>query len=198
MALKDWRSLVMLVSVRVDRVTLDTTANRFVVILRDDVHHRWLPIVVGSSEAQAIALQMENIVPPRPLTHDLIKSLLDSVEVRISRVVVSDLRENTYYAIVGLKLNGNHVEVDARPSDAIALALRAQAPIFVDDDVMKKASVTDKEAERAEEFAPMDRMERLNMELQKAISEERYEDAARLRDEINSLRKERRSEKYEK
>jgi hypothetical protein len=184
----------MLVSVRVDRVTLDTTANRFVVILRDDVHRRWLPIVVGSSEAQAIALQMENIIPPRPLTHDLVKNLLDSVEVRISRVVVSDLRENTYYAMIGLKMNGNHVEVDARPSDAIAIALRAQAPIFVDEEVMKKASVAEKDAERMEETVPMDRLERLNLELQRAVSEERFEDAARLRDEINIMRKERRSE----
>jgi hypothetical protein len=185
----------MLVTVRVDRVTLDTTANRFVVILRDDAHHRWLPIVVGSSEAQAIALQMENIVPPRPLTHDLVKNLLDSVEVRISRVVVSDLRENTYYAMIGLKMNGNHVEVDARPSDAIAIALRAQAPIFVDDEVMKKASVSDKDSERTEEAVPMDRMERLNFELQKAVTEERFEDAARLRDEINNAKKDRRSER---
>jgi hypothetical protein len=174
---------------------LDTTANRFVVILRDDAHHRWLPIVVGSSEAQAIALQMENIVPPRPLTHDLVKNLLDSVEVRISRIVVSDLRENTYYAMIGLKLNGNHVEVDARPSDAIAIALRAQAPIFVDDEVMRKASVSDKDSERAEETVPMDRLERLNFELQKAVTEERFEDAARLRDEINMAKKDRRSEK---
>jgi len=186
----------MLVAVRVDRVTLDTSANRFVVILRDDAHHRWLPIVVGSSEAQAIALQMENIIPPRPLTHDLVKNLLDSVEVRISRIVVNDLRENTYYAMVGLKMNGTHVEVDARPSDAIAIALRAQAPIFVDDDVMKKASVSDKESERSSEepAVPMDRMERLNFELQKAVTEERFEDAARLRDEINSMKKERRAE----
>jgi len=185
----------MLVSVRVDRVTLDTTANRFVVILRDDAHHRWLPIVVGSSEAQAIALQMESIIPPRPLTHDLVKNLLDSVEVRISRVVVNDLRENTYYAMVGLKMNGSHVEVDARPSDAIAIALRAQAPIFVHDEVMKKASVSDKESERADENVPMDRLERLNFELQKAVTDERFEDAARLRDEINSAKKDRRSEK---
>ncbi|MDZ7288560.1 MAG: bifunctional nuclease family protein [candidate division KSB1 bacterium] len=186
----------MLVAVRVDRVTLDTTANRFVVILRDDAHHRWLPIVVGSSEAQAIALQMENIIPPRPLTHDLVKNLLDSVEVRISRVVVNDLRENTYFAMIGLKMNGNHVEVDARPSDAIAIALRAQAPIFVDDEVMKKASVSDKDSERMEdEIMPVDRLERLNYELQKAVSEERFEDAARLRDEINVIKKERRDER---
>ncbi|MDZ7268757.1 MAG: DUF151 domain-containing protein [candidate division KSB1 bacterium] len=185
----------MLISVRVDRVTLDTTANRFVVILKDDVHSRWLPIVVGSSEAQAIALQMENIIPPRPLTHDLMKSLLDSIEARVSRVVINDLRENTYYAIIGVKLNGQHVEVDARPSDAIALALRTQAPIFVSDEVMKKASVSDTDTERVEEQRPMDRMERLTEDLQKAIEDERYEDAARLRDEINALKKERRSER---
>lgn len=185
----------MLISVRVDRVTLDTTANRFVVILKDDVHSRWLPIVVGSSEAQAIALQMENIIPPRPLTHDLMKSLLDSIEARISRIVINDLRENTYYAIVGVKLNGQHVEVDARPSDAIALALRTQAPIFVADDVMKKASVSDKEAERSEDAPPSDPIERLTLEMQKAIEDERYEDAARLRDEINARKKERRSER---
>lgn len=185
----------MLISVRVDRVTLDTTSNRFVVILKDDQGQRWLPIVVGSTEAQAIALQLEKITPPRPLTHDLMKNLLDSIEVRVSRVVVNDLRENTYYALIGLKMNGNHAEIDARPSDAIALALRTQAPIFVAEEVMKKASVSDKETAKEEETPPMSRQERLNMEMQKAISDERFEDAARLRDEINALRKERRNEK---
>jgi len=185
----------MLTTVRVDRVTLDTTSNRFVVILRDDPGHRWLPIVVGSTEAQAIALQLEKITPPRPLTHDLMKNLLDSIEVRVSRVVVNDLRENTYYALIGLKMNGNHAEIDARPSDAIALALRTQAPIFVSEEVMKKASVSDKETERVEESPPMSRLDRLNMEMQKAINDERFEDAAQLRDEINALKKERRSEK---
>jgi bifunctional DNase/RNase len=93
-------------------------------------------------------------------------------------------------------MNGTHVEVDARPSDAIAIALRAQAPIFVHDEVMKKASVSDKDSERAaDENVPMDRLERLNFELQKAVSDERFEDAARLRDEINSVKKERRAEK---
>ena len=88
----------MLIAVRVDRVTLDAHTNRFVVILKDDVNNKWLPIVVGNTEAQAIALQLENVSPPRPLTHDLIKNLLESVEAKISRVVISDLRDNTYYA----------------------------------------------------------------------------------------------------
>lgn len=181
----------MLVEVKIDRVTLDTASNRFVVILRDDVNRRWLPIVVGSTEAQAIALQLENITPPRPLTHDLIKNLLDSIEVRVSRIVVSDLRENTYYALIGLKLNGSNAEIDARPSDAIALALRTDSPIFVEEDVMRKASVSEKDTSMVsspEEMTPMDKMERLNLELEKAVTDERYEDAARLRDEINALK----------
>jgi len=182
----------MLVAVRVDRVTLDTHTNRFVVILRDDVNNRWLPIVVGNTEAQAIALQLEQITPPRPLTHDLIKSLLDSVEAKISRVVVSDLRENTYYALISLKLNGHNSEIDARPSDAIALALRMHAPIFVEEEVMSKASVDEKET-AGEEIArqELDELDRLELDMQKAIQDERYEDAARLRDEIRMLKEKR-------
>ena len=187
----------MLVEVKIDRVTLDTASNRFVVILRDDVNRRWLPIVVGSTEAQAIALQLENITPPRPLTHDLIKNLLDSIEVRVSRIVVSDLRENTYYALIGLKINSSSAEIDARPSDAIAVALRTDSPIYVDEEVMRKAAVSEKETgmvDAPEEFAPMDKLERLNHDLRKAVTEERYEDAARIRDEINELKEKQESD----
>ncbi len=183
----------MLIAVRVDRVTLDAHTNRFVVILKDDVNNKWLPIVVGNTEAQAIALQLENVSPPRPLTHDLIKSLLESVKAKISRVVVSDLRENTYYAVLSMKLNGQSTEIDARPSDAIALALRMHAPIFVSDEVMSKASVDDKEIDDEDiaAAAPVDAMDRLELDMKKAISDERYEDAAKLRDEIQELRQQR-------
>ncbi len=185
----------MLIAVRVDRVTLDTQTNRFVVILKDDVNGRWLPIVVGNTEAQAIALQLENITPPRPLTHDLIKNLLDSLEAKVARVVVNDLRENTYYALISLKLNGNQREIDARPSDAIALALRMQAPIFVAEEVMKKASVYEKEPIHQDIPTPeLDDLEKLELEMQKAINDERYEDAARIRDEIKKLKKKRKQE----
>ena len=183
----------MLIAVRVDRVTLDAHTNRFVVILKDDVNNRWLPIVVGNTEAQAIALQLENVSPPRPLTHDLIKNLLESIEAKISRVVVNDLRENTYYALINLKLNGTDTEIDARPSDAIALALRMHAPIFVSQEVMDKASVNEKEAENepGEISAPppLSNLEKLEVDMQKAINDERYEDAARLRDEIKEMKK---------
>ncbi len=182
----------MIIAVRVEKVTLDTSTNRFVVILRDDINKRWLPIVVGSSEAQAIALQLENIDPPRPLTHDLMKNLLDTVGSKVSRIIVNDLRENTYYAMINLSNNGSNKEVDARPSDAIALSLRMQAPIFVDEEVMRKAAIreADEEDVEIEEKSPVSQMEELNSDLDKAVKEERFEDAARLRDKIRDLKKE--------
>ena len=181
----------MLVPVRVEKVTLDTSSNRFVVILRDDSQRRWLPIVVGSAEAQSIALQLENIAPPRPLTHDLMKNLLETIGVHVSRIIVNDLRENTYYAVISLRNNGMRKEVDARPSDAIALALRMRAPIFVDEEVMRKAAIQETaEEEEDKQKKELSRLEKLNLELERAVQEERFEDAARIRDEIRELEKE--------
>jgi len=181
----------MMIAVRVDRVTFDTNTNRFVVILKDDVHNRWLPIVVGSTEAQAIALQLEKINPPRPLTHDLMKNLLESINVDILQIVVNDLRENTYYALITVTSGGKKHEIDARPSDAIALALRMQSPIFVKESVMKRAGVQEKDEEIEDKPSSVDRLEELNIQLNKAVHEERFEDAARLRDEIMEVKKER-------
>jgi len=176
-----------MVAVLVERVTLDTSSNRFVVILKDETYKRWLPIVVGPAEAQAIALQLEKISPPRPMTHDLMKSLLESTEVNVSRVVVTELKENTYYATIDVRRNGSQFQVDARPSDAIALALRTEAPIFVEEEVMQKAAIGD-ELEALEGTGDEeDEIQNLNLELKKAVEEERYEDAARYRDQINEL-----------
>jgi len=176
----------MTVTVRVERVTLDTSSNRFVVILRDDTYQRWLPIVVGPAEAQAIALQLENVQPPRPMTHDLMKNLMDSMKINIARVVVSNLKDNTYYAIIDLKRNGTQSQIDARPSDAIALALRSQSPIFVEEDVMQRAAIG--ENVQTAEPHDEDEIKLLTIKLQEAVDEERYEDAASIRDEINSIR----------
>lgn len=189
----------MHVPVKVDRVTLDTTSNRFVVILRDDVFSRWLPIVVGTNEAQAIALQLEGIIPPRPLTHDLLRDLLRTIDVEIDKIIVNDLRQNTYYAMIHLHLGKRKYEIDARPSDAIALALRMEAPIFVEEEVMLKAAIKEEaqseggvEIDKSSKPArDIDQLEELNIKLQKAIREERFEDAARIRDEIKELRHER-------
>jgi uncharacterized protein len=174
----------MIIAVRVERVTLDTSNNRFVVILKDDVYRRWLPIVVGPAEAQAIALQLESVRPPRPMTHDLMKNLIATMKAHVARVIVSELKENTYYAVIDVKQNGNQNKIDARPSDAIALALRTSAPIFVEEDVMQKASISE-ELLKQGPSGETDETQNLMQDLQKAVEEERYEDAARIRDLIN-------------
>jgi len=181
------RNDTMIVPVRVERITLDTTSNRFVVILKDDVNRRWLPIVVGPAEAQAIALQLENVRPPRPMTHDLMRNLLESIDTGIVKVVVNALKDNTYYATIDLKKNGSQKQVDARPSDAIALALRMNAPIFVHEDVMRKAAITEEQSETPS-VTEDDRIRHLSIQLQQAVEEERYEDAAKLRDQITEMK----------
>ena len=98
---------------------------------------------MGIFEANAIALQMENVTTPRPMTHDLLKNVISDLKADIQKIVVSDLRENTFYALIYLMVNGEPVAIDARPSDAIALALRAQAPIFVEDRVIDHAKTVD-------------------------------------------------------
>lgn len=177
----------MMVHVRVERVTLDTSSNRFVVILRDDVYKRWLPIVVGPAEAQAIAMQLEKVDPPRPMTHDLFKNMLETLDVSISRIVVNALKENTYYATIDLKASASESELDARPSDAIALALRTRSPIFVDEIVMKRAGIGD-QIESVEPEDEEEEIKTLNIELHTAVRDERYEDAANIRDKIAELK----------
>ncbi|MCK5740404.1 bifunctional nuclease family protein [bacterium] len=184
----------MIVPVRVDRVTLEPAKSQFIVILRDDVNNRWLPMLVGQSEAQAIALKLEKITPPRPMTHDLLHNLLHTIDAEIDKITICDLREGTYYATINLQINNETVEIDSRPSDAIAIALRMKAPIFIDEKVMREAAVWDQYLEeedfvqKNEKEAYHDQLETLNIELQKAVQDERYEDAAHLRDEINELK----------
>jgi uncharacterized protein len=181
----------MLVRAKVERVTLDTATSRFVVILKDEKQSRWLPIVVGSTEAQAIALQLENIAPPRPLTHDLIRNLLEMLDISVEKVLVNDLRDNTYFALITMSGNGRAKEIDARPSDAIAIALRMNAPIFVEEEVMRKAGIIDgvpPSDDSDDEQAPGDRLEQLNIDLINAVQDERYEEAARIRDEIKQVK----------
>ena len=183
----------MIVSVRVERVTLDTASNRFVVILRDDAYKRWLPIVVGPAEAQAIALQMENVQPPRPMTHDLIKNILNELDIKITKVVVTKLQDNTYYAKIEMEKNNKKIEIDARPSDAIAIALRKDTSIFVEDEVLEKAAIQDEINHSGSN--KKQELNELNKELQTAVKEERYEDAAKIRDKINELKKKPNSQK---
>ena len=122
---------------------IDPITNMPIVILRDKDGQRVLPIWVGGFEANAIAVQLENIATPRPMTHDLLKNVIHDLKADIQKIVVSDLKENTFYALIYLKVNGEAVAVDARPSDAIALALRSRAPIFVEDKVIDHARSAD-------------------------------------------------------
>ena len=133
----------MLVEMKVRGLALDPVSNMPIIILRDDEEKRSLPIWVGIFEANAIALELEKIATARPMTHDLIKSILETVEAQLVKIVVTDLKENTFYAVLHLKLGGAEYTVDSRPSDAIALALRTAAPIFVHEDVFPKAGKMD-------------------------------------------------------
>jgi uncharacterized protein len=118
------------VAVRVERVGLDANDTP-VVLLEERDGSRWLPIWVGTAEAQSIAMQIESIASPRPNSHDLARSVIDGLHGKVERVVVTDLREGTYYATLMLRSGDGRVDIDARPSDAIAIALRTDAPIFV-------------------------------------------------------------------
>ena len=129
-----------MIRIKVSGVAIDPVTKGFVVILKDETEKRWLPIWVGHYEAKMISLALEKVKPVRPLPHDLIKNILDALGVVVTRVVICDIKGNTYFATVRLKINQTEKEIDARPSDAIALALRVSAPIYVTEEVLNKSS----------------------------------------------------------
>ncbi|MEN3038121.1 MAG: bifunctional nuclease family protein [Candidatus Kryptonium sp.] len=201
--------------IQVDIVGLSATPtgpSSYALILKEVNGDRRLPIIIGSFEAQAIALEMEGIKPPRPLTHDLIKNILDGIGAMILEVVVTDLRDGTFYAKIYIELNGMTYEIDSRPSDAIAVALRCGAPIYVNEEVMDEASFAPEESqidESEEEESPFtdedipqpptpkrtpkptskeERIAELQKQLEEAIKQEDYEKAAKIRDEIRRLK----------
>jgi bifunctional DNase/RNase len=133
----------MQIEMTIKGLMVDPITTMPIIILRDKEGQRVLPIWVGVFEANAIALQIENVATPRPMTHDLLKNVITDLRGRIERIVVSDLKENTFFALIYLNVNGEVIAVDARPSDAIALALRASAPIFVEEKVIDHARTSD-------------------------------------------------------
>ena len=140
----------MLIEMSIKGLMVDPMAGTPIVILKDKQGERVLPIWVGVPEANAIALQIENVSTPRPMTHDLLRNIITDLEGRVDRVVVSDLRDNTYFAIIHLTVRGERVAVDARPSDAIALALRTRSPILVEESVIESARTADFTTEPAD------------------------------------------------
>jgi uncharacterized protein len=171
-----------------------SSGGAYALILKEMNGPRRLPIIIGAFEAQSIALQMEGITPPRPLTHDLMKNLIDTLGGDLIDVVINDLREGTFYA----RLTLDTQELDSRPSDAIALAVRFSVPIFVAEKVMEEASfipeneeqekitpsLTKLEGDEAPNVDQGSKLTQLQKQLEDAIAKEDYEKAARLRDEI--------------
>lgn len=170
----------------------------YALILKEVYGNRKLPIVIGQFEAQAIALELQGEKPSRPLTHDLIKTIIENLGATVEEIVITELRDSTYYAKIVLEQSALTNEVDARPSDAIAIALRTQSPIFVSERVFDLAgfiSTGDTVADAMEEEERVkgtnsgreSKVAALQNQLREALENEDYERAARLRDEINKL-----------
>src|SRR2546427_8241777 len=140
----------MQIEMSIKGLMVDPITNMPIVILRDKEGQKVLPIWVGIFEANAIALQIENVATPRPMTHDLLRNVIQDLRATVQKVVVCDLQENTFFALIYLHLNGDTLAIDARPSDAIALALRTRAPIFVEDSVIDNAKSIDFSSEKAD------------------------------------------------
>jgi len=167
--------------------------------------NRRLPIIIGAFEAQAIALELEKIQPPRPMTHDLLRDTFEELEVEVTEVVIDELREGTFFAKIRYRHDGDEHQLDSRPSDAVALAVRVDAPIYVAPMVLDEAGIVAEDAsgissitqQAEEEAAPSEEeepagteLERKQQQLEKAVEKENYERAAELRDEIQKLQKE--------
>ena len=133
----------MEIEVKIRALMMDPNSGTPIIILKDVNSETMLPIWVGAYEANAIALEIEKIAPPRPMTHDLLRNLIVELGLKVERVVVTSLRDNTFYAVIEMTSDkGNSMRLDSRPSDAIALALRADCPIFVDTEVIKASRNT--------------------------------------------------------
>jgi hypothetical protein len=181
-----------------------STGGAYALLLKETYGVRRLPIIIGQFEAQSIALEMEGIKPPRPLTHDLLKNVIENLGGSISEIIIDELRDNTFYAKIKLDISSMTNDIDSRPSDAIALAVRTGSPLFVAEEVMKAASfvpssenIEDEtqimnEGKESSEILPGNNIQetklaKLQDQLREAIEKEDYERAAKLRDEINKL-----------
>jgi bifunctional DNase/RNase len=179
--------------------TNPSTGGAYAILLKEIEGTRRLPIIIGAFEAQAIALEMEGIKPPRPLTHDLLKTLVDNLGANVVEIVVNELKENTFYAKIILEASGLTNEIDARPSDAIALAVRTYAPIFVNELVMSAAAFIPSDETDIPGFETSDlesdkrplskeaQLAALQDKLREALESEEFERAAKLRDDIKRL-----------
>ncbi len=149
---------------RIKGLMMDPITNSPIVILQDVQKNTLLPIWVGIFEANAIALQIERIDTPRPMTHDLLRNVLQHLNAEVQKIVVTELKDNTFYALIHLKLNGEDMAIDSRPSDAIALALRTDSPIFVTEDVINSSRNITLDKEKLDPEDVKEWLENLNPE----------------------------------
>jgi len=189
-----------MIRVDLEKIMFYPPSKGYAILLREPEGNRQLPIIVGVFEAQSIALALEKVAMPRPLTHDLCSNILKELNIRIPEILVSELIDGTFHAKIFLEKMGERemIQIDSRPSDAIALALRMNASIYVADKVMDEAGqIISQKAGKEEiyddespEIKTLDLLFELRNELQQAIEEENYEQAAKLRDKIQKIEKE--------
>ncbi len=179
--------------------TSPSSGGAYALILSEVEGNQRLPIIIGSFEAQAIALELENIKPPRPMTHDLLKKFVQNFDSDVKEVYINELKEGTFFAQIILEREDQIIELDSRPSDAIALAVRFGSPIYVDDSVLIEAGIktepeqkTIEKALNSDETSPgqkeLSQLEKLEAELKTAIETENYEKAAKIRDRISKMK----------
>jgi len=176
-----------MIPVEVTGVSVCPPYQGYVVILREKDGERWLPIFIGAAEAQAISLLLQDLHYSRPLTFDLFHNLIKAASGQVQRIAVTELKDNTFYALVDLKTLQGSQQIDARPSDAIALALKSKVPILVAEEVMNAAGITGDRTEA--QPSNLDEIALLSRQLQDALDAESYEEAAKLRDRIRELEK---------
>lgn len=178
-----------MIPVKVQKITYYHPNRSYAVILKELDGDRRLPVLIGAFEAQSIAMAMEYMETPRPLTHDLITNLIKGINANLSSVKIIKLKDGVFYSVLDIQSKKiGHREIDSRPSDALALALRMHAPIFVSTDIMDEAIILEKDLQNIEDEIKQEPMiETLEKQLQKAIQEEEYEVAARIRDKIKNI-----------
>ncbi len=177
-----------MIEMSIDSIRVSMISSQRVVILREKNAARYLPIWIGPSEADAIAVKLQNMSVPRPLTHDLLESVIATLGASVGFILVSELRDDTFYAKIALNVNGGgHLDVDSRPSDAIALAVRVKAPIYVDEAVLDKAGIlleqeTVKPAEAKDGAAPEGKAKVDEQELKRMSAFKEFIDTLNLED----------------
>lgn len=152
------------IEVRIRGLMMDPSTNMPIVVLKDVASDSVMPIWVGIYEANAIALEIEKVQTPRPMTHDLLKNVLLGLNVQVQKVVVSDLKEDTFYAVIWMERDGRTISMDSRPSDALALALRLDCPIYVEEEVFKTSKISSATTEKSSNEELRKWLENLNDE----------------------------------